>query len=120
MPATEDYSRDVKKTHVVFAVTSIALLAVTVWMLSADHAREWHGYERTFDDIQGTKQRAAIASIEKSPQYETSKDEILKSQAAAKQRLDSIQPEIERLEKELAEAERQFDASSRKVRDVRQ
>ena len=41
MPATEEYSRDVKKVHVVFGVTSIALLAVTVWMLSADHAREW-------------------------------------------------------------------------------
>ena len=64
---------------------------------------------------------SAINSIEKSPQYETSKDDIdAETSAAAKEHLESIKPEIERLEKELAEAERQFDASSRNVRDVRQ
>jgi mono/diheme cytochrome c family protein len=119
MPATEEYSRDVKKVHVVFAVTSIALLAVTVWMLSADHAREWHGYQRTFDDVQTAKQKLAINDIQKSPQYETSKEELQAKLKAADENLKSIAPEIDRLKKELAEAERQFDASSREVRGVR-
>ena len=40
----------VKRLHAVFAVASVALLAVTVWMLAADHRREWKRYQRTFRD----------------------------------------------------------------------
>ncbi|HUE15023.1 MAG TPA: c-type cytochrome [Planctomycetaceae bacterium] len=61
----------------------------------------------------------AIKALEKSPQYETSKKEILDKQKAAQEHLNSIQPEVDRLKKELAEAERQFDQSSREVRLVR-
>jgi cytochrome c551/c552 len=119
MPATEEYSRDVKKVHVVFAITSIAMFAVTIWMIASDHAREWHGYERTFEDVQTKKQLLAINAIKDSPQYETSEAELKAKQKAAQEHLKSIQPEVDRLKKELAEAERQFDASSREVRNVR-
>ena len=119
MPATESYSRDVKKVHVVFAITSIVLLGVTLWMIASDHAREWHGYERTFEDVQAKKQLLAISAIKDSPQYETSKDELEKKQRAAAEQLRGIEPELQRLRKELAEAERLFDRSNRQVRDMR-
>ena len=119
MPATESYLRDVKKVHVVFALTSILLLAVTLWMIAADHAREWHGYERTFDEIQAKKQQLAIESIEKSPQYEKSKAELEEEQKAAAQQLQSIEPELKKLTKELEDAERIFDLAGRRVRIVR-
>ncbi len=90
MPATESNFRDVKKVHVVFALTSIILLFTTLWMMGADQAREWTGYQRKFDDLQTRKQLAAITAIEKSPQYETSKADIdaKKESAAEAARID--------------------------------
>ncbi len=82
-------------------------------------AREWHGYERTFDEIQAKKQQVAIKSLEKSPQYEKSKAELEEEQKAAAQQLQSIEPEIKKLTKELAESERIADLAGRRVRIVR-
>jgi cbb3-type cytochrome oxidase cytochrome c subunit len=41
---------NLKRLHLVFAVSSLALLAATLWMLAADHRREWKVYQRTFRD----------------------------------------------------------------------
>jgi hypothetical protein len=119
MPATETYSRDVKKVHVVFAVSAIVLLVVTVWMMEWDHNREWMGYEQTCEDIQTKKQQAAIERERQNPQYKTSAAELHAQQEAAAKQLQAIQPEIDSLKKELAEAERQFDGASREVRNAR-
>jgi cytochrome c2 len=119
MPATESYSRDVKKVHVVFAVSAIVMLAVTIWMMEWDHLREWRGYERTFEDIQTKKQLAAINSIEQSLQYQKSAAKLETEQKDAAQVLQSKRSEIDRLKKELADAELAFDKASREVRNVR-
>ena len=36
MPADDSFFRNLKRMHVVFAVSCIALLAVTIWMLGWD------------------------------------------------------------------------------------
>ena len=46
MPATEQTWRDQKLLHLLFGITSLALLIATVWMFAKDHAREWKGYQR--------------------------------------------------------------------------
>ena len=38
--------------HVVFAVSSVAMLGTTLWMLVADHNRPWKQHQRTFRDIE--------------------------------------------------------------------
>jgi len=48
MPLAEKTFYNLKRLHVVFAVASLAMLATTLWMLAADHWREWKGYQRTF------------------------------------------------------------------------
>ena len=50
MRASDDTHYNIKRLHVVFAVSSLALLAVTIWMLVADHQREWKVYQRTYRD----------------------------------------------------------------------
>jgi len=50
MPSSETTYYNVKRLHVVFAVASLALFAVTAWMIAADHWREWKVYQRTFRD----------------------------------------------------------------------
>jgi hypothetical protein len=41
MPATEQTWRNLKTMHVVFGVSSLALLGTTIWMLVADHNKPW-------------------------------------------------------------------------------
>jgi mono/diheme cytochrome c family protein len=41
MPATENTWRDMKTMHLVFALSSAALLAVTLWWIVKDNRREW-------------------------------------------------------------------------------
>jgi len=50
MPSSDSTYYNVKRLHVVFAAASLALLAVTAWMVAADHWREWKVYQRTFRD----------------------------------------------------------------------
>ncbi|NUQ65592.1 MAG: c-type cytochrome [Pirellulales bacterium] len=50
MPSPDDTFYNIKRLHVVFALSSAALLGATVWMLAVDHRREWKVYQRTFRD----------------------------------------------------------------------
>ncbi|HWA99079.1 MAG TPA: hypothetical protein VG713_11330 [Pirellulales bacterium] len=52
MPATEQTWRNLKAMHVVFGLSAIAMLVTTVWMLAADHNREWKDYQRKFQDVE--------------------------------------------------------------------
>ncbi|MFL2865233.1 MAG: hypothetical protein ACJZ8Y_08455 [Pirellulaceae bacterium] len=46
MPATDKTVRDIKKMHVIFAVTSVILVFSTVWMFWKDHDRPWKEYQK--------------------------------------------------------------------------
>jgi len=52
MPATEQTWRDQKLLHVVFGLSSLLMLVATIWMLAADHNREWKQYQRDFRDVE--------------------------------------------------------------------
>ncbi|HEX3727151.1 MAG TPA: hypothetical protein VHV08_12945, partial [Pirellulales bacterium] len=74
MPATEQTWRDSKILHVVFGVSSLAMLGTTIWMLAADHRREWKDYQRKFQHIEAWTTQARISQQE-SDQYEKDKSE---------------------------------------------
>ena len=52
MPATEQTWRNIKVLHVVFGASALLMLATTIWMLAADHNRQWKGYQTTFREIE--------------------------------------------------------------------
>ncbi len=52
MPANEQTWRDSKLLHLVFGISGLAMLVTTVWMLAADHRREWKDYMRKFRDVE--------------------------------------------------------------------
>ena len=54
MPATEQTWRSTKLLHKIFAVSGVALLATTIWLLAIDHARPWKPYQRTANKIELT------------------------------------------------------------------
>jgi hypothetical protein len=68
MPATEQTWRDSKLMHLIFGISSLAMLATTIWMLAADHRREWKDYQRTFQSIETWTAQARIGQQE-SEQY---------------------------------------------------
>ncbi len=60
MPANEQTWRNPKLMHLVFAISAIAMLITTIWMMADDHNRPWKDYQRTFHslDVSTTRWRA--------------------------------------------------------------
>lgn len=50
--------------HVFFGISGIAMLVTTVWMLAADHTREWKPVQRKFRDIEAWYANARISEQE--------------------------------------------------------
>ena len=48
MPANENTWRNMPSMHMVFGLTSLAMLLATIWMLTSDHNREWKTYHNEF------------------------------------------------------------------------
>jgi cbb3-type cytochrome oxidase cytochrome c subunit len=55
MPATEETYRRQPTLHLVFALTSIAMLLSTIWMVMADHLRPWKQVQRDFQEVERNK-----------------------------------------------------------------
>ncbi len=69
MPANEQTWHQSKLLHVIFGVSSLAMLASTIWMLAADHNREWKKYQRNFRALDGKITEARI-DAEQTSDYE--------------------------------------------------
>jgi len=69
MPASEQIWRNPKRMHLVFAISSVLMLVTTLWMLAADHHREWKGFQRTFRDVETWSIKSRIQQTE-NEQYE--------------------------------------------------
>ncbi|HEX4130662.1 MAG TPA: hypothetical protein VHZ24_11520 [Pirellulales bacterium] len=78
MPATEQTWRDLKAMHVFFGLSGIAMLATTVWMLAADHNREWKDYQRTFQNVETWTAESRIREQE-TAQFDQKQDELDKA-----------------------------------------
>jgi len=63
MPATETYWRSLKKMHVVFVASAVAMFAATIWMMGDDHDREYFDYQRNFERLKVLKAQAQIQAI---------------------------------------------------------
>ena len=50
MASADETFFPIRRLHLVFAASAVALAAMTVWMLLADHARPWKTYQRTYRD----------------------------------------------------------------------
>ncbi len=91
MPATEKTWRDMKLMHVVFAISSVAMLVGTLWMLVQDHNREWKQYQYTYyDQIEPWAVRARLAE-QRNEQYQHGVELRLKIKTEARQQ---VPPEV--------------------------
>jgi cbb3-type cytochrome oxidase cytochrome c subunit len=86
MPASEETYRRQPTLHIIFAVSSIAMLLSTVWMIMADHLRPWKEVQRRFHYIEDAKLKTA---------EQEARD---KQQREAQAKLDQIGSEIKQAE----------------------
>ncbi len=86
MPASEETYRRQPTLHLVFAISSIAMLLCTVWMVMADHLRPWKQAQRQFQLVEREKLEVAEKQKleEQQAKYQRQIDEIdAKIKAAA-------------------------------------
>jgi mono/diheme cytochrome c family protein len=113
MPATDKYFHNIKTMHVVFALSSVALLATTLWMMEDDHNRGWPAHQREFFKIEALKARAGQQAIS-DPEYAEKVKQL--EEAIAKYKI-----EAEKLDRtELITAERAFGLAERITKTQRQ
>ena len=88
MPSREEAWRNQYWLHVVFAVSSVAMLVSIVWMMAEDHLREWKEYQRGFLALE-EQQNADKLKAAESEQF--------------KQKLTDLNQRIEQAEADLAD-----------------
>ena len=100
MPAREETFRSQTRLHVVFAISSIAMMLTIVWMIMADHLRPWKETQREFHFIEDAKLRVE----EQKRQDELNKtqlDELAKRIEAADQTAEENSKQIRAQENDL-------------------
>src|SRR5262249_15816709 len=94
MPATEQTWRSAKWMHLVFGLTALAILLVTIWMFADDHSREWKNYQQTFFNRVEVWNLKARQEEEQGKQYDEAL-EARKRELATQQETVPSQPLIE-------------------------
>ena len=98
MPASEKTWRKLPLLHLVFGISSVAMLLSTLWMLAADHNREWKPYQNDYRRIQRVVLDRRIAE-QQTLQYN---NELREAQAALAKAL-TDPPDAERVAEFRAE-----------------
>ncbi len=119
MPATDDYLRDPKRMHKIFALSSVVFLATTVWMMWADYADEWRPFQRQALKHIAERDNARIAAIKADPTYIAESKAATEQQASVAEHLKAQQAELDRLEKQVSDLSQKSAATMRELRTKR-
>ena len=84
-----------------FAVSALALLATTLWMVVADYAQPWKRYQAEFRDLEREQLREQLE--QESGKIEDQRKQLQAEIRAAEKALGSDRDEIERLEERIRE-----------------
>src|SRR5262249_27505604 len=94
MPATEETYRGQPTLHVIFAISSVAMLLSIVWMIMADHLRPWKQVQREFHDVERDKLRA------------TEQQKLAEQRETVQGKIDEIDAKIRQADQEAAQRDR--------------
>lgn len=99
MPEAER-ARDIKKVNIIFAVSSIFLLVITVWMILDDYTREWKSIQREFYKRDYKKTQAEMQQA-RTQIDKRQMDSLIKERQAAQAQLNQHKKTLEDLQKKL-------------------
>ena len=60
----DEYLRRMSTLNVLFAISSVGLLAITVWMVYDDYARSWKRYQAEFRRIEAGLVRTSLEAAQ--------------------------------------------------------
>jgi cytochrome c551/c552 len=101
MPSPDDTFFSLRRLHVVFGVSAMVLLGVTVWMMVADHRRPWKTYQRTFREVVSPWLTEAQLRQQKTDGYITQHRHLADAVATARRMVPSADS-VSRFRQELA------------------
>jgi cbb3-type cytochrome oxidase cytochrome c subunit len=103
MPASEETYRRQPTLHLVFAISSIAMLLSTVWMVLADHIRPWKQVQRQFQVVEREKLEAQEKQKleEQKTKYQAKIDEIDAKIKAAEESSAQRSSDLKAIDREL-------------------
>jgi cbb3-type cytochrome oxidase cytochrome c subunit len=103
MPATEETYRSQPTLHVIFALSSVVMLLATVWMVMADHLRQWKEVQRDFHTVERKKLEKAESEKlqEQKTKYQAQIDELDAKVKAAEAGAAERASQIRTLERDL-------------------
>ncbi len=119
MPATDDFLRDPKRMHKIFALSSVVFLATTVWMMWADYADEWRPFQRAALKHIAARDKAKIAAIKADPEFQKQSADAKAQESSADQHLKDQQTEVDRLQKQVSDLAQKSAATMRLLRTKR-
>jgi cbb3-type cytochrome oxidase cytochrome c subunit len=96
----EDTLYKIPFLNLLFAISSIGLLLVIIWMVVDDYSRSWKGYQRRFQALEAAKTEAALKTAEESVSQDELKDlrgQLATEQAAVEARQGDLQSAQNRL-----------------------
>jgi mono/diheme cytochrome c family protein len=86
MPASDHFWRPLGTMHLVFAVSALAVLASTLWMMAKDHQDEWREYQSEADRLKAGQLNKELSSVT-SGEYESQLASLTSERAAAENEL---------------------------------
>ena len=116
MPATDKYFRDIKATHVVFAISGLLFCLTTFWMMVADHDDEWRQVQRTADQLDAELLRNTMSALE-SRDYRQQVDALKQQLDQAQTQLDSEDDRRAELSQAVRNLEFEVDRFSRRLKN---
>ncbi len=90
----DEYLRNMKPQNLLFAVSSVLLLLVTVWMVLDDYTRDWKGYQKEFVRIEANRARAELQMAQENldqQQLETLQQELEQARSGLEDKADQLQ-----------------------------
>ncbi len=110
MPATEETYRKQPYLHIVFAISSVAMLLSIVWMVMADHLRPWKQVQREFHKVEEAKLEKAKADrlAEQQKKSQAQIDDLNAKIEAAEQSADAHRSELREIDNEIQHLEGEF------------
>lgn len=96
MPATDKFRYDLKKMHVVFAVSCAFIFIATIAMMAKDHDDDWRGYQKKAFKLEAAMQRREKERLEEGD-YEQRKNDLAEQLQAAEREVAARQSELEEL-----------------------
>src|SRR5262245_6436604 len=109
MAATDQHYRDQKTLHIVFAVTSVAMLVSVIWMFAQDYYREFKTEQRVFRDVESEVYKrqvlAAAPTEQKQADVVAAQEALTRAQNELKEAKRVLERDTSRIQLERLRAE---------------